>query len=421
MLVALLLPATSALPADAQSEEDLEAIEGQIEDAEAEVQEIEGQVEISVSELNRILEELQALQAELDTRNDELARAQAVLEDRERILAATTTELEATEARLADTRAELDSLREAYEARVRQSYISARPDQTLPIFNVSDAAEFTQATTYLEAIVTRDRAGYEQVDVLRATIEADEAELARLQIQQDADRAVAEAERDHVATLVAEQQSLVAQVDAAAEDKRTVLAGLEADRDSAEALIADLEAESARIEAELAAAAAAAAAAAEAEAAAAAAAAAAQGSAAPAPASSGSAGVAAGSGRFILPVGGRISSEFGYRIHPISGASRLHAGMDIAAAGGTPIGAAGAGTVLSVGWQGGYGNTVIVDHGGGIATLYAHQSRTAASVGQSVSQGQVIGYVGTTGYSTGNHLHWEVRVNGSPTNPRGYL
>ncbi|HUG85317.1 MAG TPA: peptidoglycan DD-metalloendopeptidase family protein, partial [Euzebya sp.] len=321
-------------------------------------------------------------------------------------------ELAATETRLADTRAELESLREAYEARVRQSYISARPDQTLPIFSVTNAADFTQATTYLEAIVSRDRAGYEQVDVLRATIEADEAELARLQDQHEADREVAEAERDHVASLVAEQQSLVAQVDAAAGEKRTVLAGLEADRESAEALIAEFEAESARIEAELAAAAAAAAAEA------AAAAAAQQGSPASA---SGTAGVVAGSGRFILPVGGRISSEFGYRIHPISGASRLHAGIDIAAPGGTPIGAAGAGTVVSVGWRGGYGNAVIIDHGGGIATLYAHQSRTAASVGQSVSQGQIIGYVGTTGYSTGNHLHWEVRVNGAPTNPRGYL
>ncbi len=211
---------------------------------------------------------------------------------------------------------------------------------------------------------------------------------------------------------------MVAQVEAQAEEKRTVLAGIEADRDAADALVADLEAESARIEQELAAAAAAAAEAAAQQEALAQAGSAGGGSTSSSP--GGSAGVATG-GRFIMPVGGRISSEFGYRVHPISGARRLHAGMDIAAGSGTPIGAAGAGTVIFAGWRGGYGNCIIIDHGGGIATLYGHQSSLAASVGQSVSAGQVIGYVGSTGYSTGPHLHWEVRVNGSPTNPRGYI
>ncbi|CAN5231449.1 hypothetical protein BH23ACT9_BH23ACT9_12570 [soil metagenome] len=173
MLVALLLPATSTLPADAQSRSDLDDIESQIEDAAAEVERLDGEAAISRSELDRIITELQGLQAELDRRNDELAAAQSLLEDRERVLAATTAELAATEARLADTRDELQDQREAYEARVRQSYIAARPDQTLPIFSVRNAAEFTQATTYLEAIVSRDRAGFEIVDVLRRTIEAD--------------------------------------------------------------------------------------------------------------------------------------------------------------------------------------------------------------------------------------------------------
>jgi murein DD-endopeptidase MepM/ murein hydrolase activator NlpD len=126
-------------------------------------------------------------------------------------------------------------------------------------------------------------------------------------------------------------------------------------------------------------------------------------------------------GSMIIPTEGRVSSEFGYRIHPISGARRLHAGMDIAAPGGTPIHAGAAGAVTFVGWRGGYGNTVIVDHGGGISTLYAHQSRTGTSVGSQVRQGEVIGFVGTTGYSTGNHLHWEVHVNGDPQNPRNFL
>ncbi len=434
-LVALLLPASATLlastaPANAQSRAALGELDDQIEDAEAEVGRLDQELEISRAQLDQIIAELQATQAELDALNDELAGAQAQLEDRERILAATTAELDATAQRLDDTRAELEELRGAYEARVRQSYIAARPDQTLPVFSARNAADFTQAITYLEAIVSRDRAGFEEVDVLQTRIAADEAELARLRAQQESDREAAAAERDRVAGLVAQQEGLVAQVDAQAADKRTVLQGLESDRAAADQLIAELEAESDRIEQELAAAAEAAAAAAAAEAAAAAAATeAATGAEAPAAvqsgggtaSSSGTAGAVAGSGRFILPVSGRISSEYGYRVHPISGARRLHAGMDIAAGSGTPIGAAGDGTVIYAGWRGGYGNTVIVDHGGGIATLYAHQSRVGTSVGQSVRRGQVIGYVGSTGYSTGPHVHWEVRVNGSPQNPRGYL
>ena len=124
---------------------------------------------------------------------------------------------------------------------------------------------------------------------------------------------------------------------------------------------------------------------------------------------------------FQWPINARVSSEYGYRIHPIYRTRRLHTGMDIGASGGTPIASANAGVVIFAGRQGGYGNTVIVDHGGGITTLYAHQSRIGASVGQMVDRGDIVGFVGATGTATGNHLHFEVRVNGTPTNPRGYL
>ncbi len=124
---------------------------------------------------------------------------------------------------------------------------------------------------------------------------------------------------------------------------------------------------------------------------------------------------------FQWPIEGRVSSEYGYRVHPIYGTRRLHAGLDVAAPAGTPIASSADGVVIFSGTQGGYGQTVIVDHGGGITTLYAHMSRLGSSNGQQVSRGEVIGYVGTTGSSTGNHLHFEVRVNGGPADPRGYL
>ena len=116
----------------------------------------------------------------------------------------------------------------------------------------------------------------------------------------------------------------------------------------------------------------------------------------------------------IWPVNGPVVSPFGLRW------GRLHAGIDIGVGYGTPIHAAASGTVIFAGWMGGYGNFVIVDHGGGLSTGYAHQSSIAIG-GGSVSQGQVIGYVGCTGHCFGPHLHFEVRINGSPVDPLGYL
>ena len=108
------------------------------------------------------------------------------------------------------------------------------------------------------------------------------------------------------------------------------------------------------------------------------------------------------------------------RVHPVTGVYKLHTGIDIPATTGTPIRAAESGQVITASYQGAYGNCVIIDHGNGYSTLYGHQSSIAVSVGDTVTRGQTIGYVGSTGYSTGPHLHFEIRVNGSPQDPLNY-
>ena len=122
-----------------------------------------------------------------------------------------------------------------------------------------------------------------------------------------------------------------------------------------------------------------------------------------------------------LPGHSTISSSFGMRFHPTLKVYKLHTGVDISAPRGTKIVAANSGTVITSTMNGAYGNYVVIDHGGGRTTLYAHMSSRSVSVGQTVSKGQQIGLVGSTGYATGNHLHFEVRINGSLVNPMSYF
>ncbi len=133
--------------------------------------------------------------------------------------------------------------------------------------------------------------------------------------------------------------------------------------------------------------------------------------------------ISSGTFQWPVPSSSRITSNYGYRVHPISGTWKLHAGLDIGAEGGADIVAGESGTVLlaSFGYNGGYGNYVIINHGNGITTRYAHCSNLYVSTGDTVIKGQVIAAVGSTGASTGNHCHFEVRINGESKDPKNYL
>ena len=225
---------------------------------------------------------------------------------------------------------------------------------------------------------TRVRAARKQTASLEAQVAEETAVLAAQVAEQRAATAALVAEQSRLAAARASKQSLLASVEQ----------GLAADEEELEAT----QAESAALAAQIA-------------------------SVQDSAASEGSGGSGSGAqsySGFIWPVSGTLTSGFGPR------GGGMHEGIDIAAPNGTPVRAAAAGRVIVAGWSGGYGNLVVIDHGNGIATAYAHLSAIYAS-GGSVSQGQSIGAVGSTGHSTGNHLHFEVRVNGSPVDPLGYL
>jgi murein DD-endopeptidase MepM/ murein hydrolase activator NlpD len=131
--------------------------------------------------------------------------------------------------------------------------------------------------------------------------------------------------------------------------------------------------------------------------------------------------IAVGSGHMCIPLRAPVTSPFGWRKHPIFGVRKFHTGVDLAGPNRSPIHAADGGNVLFTGWYGGYGKVVIISHGNSMATLYAHLSRVAVSAGDNVNKGDVIAYEGTTGFSTGPHLHFEVRVDGKPNNPLNFV
>lgn len=128
-----------------------------------------------------------------------------------------------------------------------------------------------------------------------------------------------------------------------------------------------------------------------------------------------------GTGRFMMPVVGQMTSPFGWRVHPIFGTRRLHTGQDWGVASGTPVRAADSGVVIEAGWVGGYGKCIMIDHGKGLVTLYGHNSEIYVRPGQHVTKGQIVSASGSTGNSTGPHLHLEVRVNGTPVDPLSYF
>ncbi len=304
--------------------------------------------------------------------------AQQSLRAAERSLTTAQARLAATEAKMAELRAKVS------EAAVR-AYVHPGGDTLLEIVRSKDLGEASRRQALLAHVVSSDR---DIVDQMRAARQDEQMEKENLAEAASvaADRKKAAAEK--LAGLEKarnDQVKLKNALDARIEQVTSEVAALSREEATLSALIRSRQAEASRAPAAASAAAANA-----------------------APARVGGSGVA-------WPTNGSVTSGFGYRW------GSLHAGIDIANGTGTPIRAAKAGTIILAGWNGGYGNCIVIDHGGGFSTLYAHMTRLRASDGQRVSQGDLIGDMGSTGNSTGSHLHFETRVNGSPQDPTRYL
>ena len=394
LLILIMLMAVAVagfVPAGAQSQDEIEEIERQIDDIESLIQNQEGRRSAVEEELFAAQTRLKALQAELAALKAEIDAVEADIALKEQKLHDTEDLLDRLSRDLAETRLEVRESRTLVRDRAVELYMDRSLNVSGVIANVDDVAELGVSLEYagqvvqsseqllntLEVLERQEKQQQEkiedekaQIEILIAELEADRAVLAIQKLALDEKAAEVQTEVDAAAALVAEINSTIA---------------------AYESEIGDLEAESARIADAI------------------------------RRATSGGSVGGGGSGVLAWPIGGPVTSGFGWRTHPITGSSRFHAGIDIGAGSGTPIGAADSGTVIISGWQGGYGNTVVIDHGGGLTTLYAHQSSIAVGNGASVAKGGLVGFVGSTGFSTGPHLHFETRVSGNPVNPMQYL
>ncbi len=355
----------------------------------AAAQDLQGERAAKQEQLEQVKDRGEVLSSDIATYSDEIDRLAgevAVLRNREALV---SEELRQTEAQLTVERSDLEVLRErlarslnVLSTRLVEIYKSDQPDAVTIILESDGFDDLINRFDYLTRIQDQDASVVARVRDLR---NESEATVKRIRSARDSIAAKkVELERTRV-----QLEAREADLSAARAQKETALDDVRASQKRLEGDISDLSAE---IEKQL-----------EAEAS--------TTTSDPLPAGP----IVDSGGEMIWPVSGPMTSPFGPRW------GRLHAGIDIAAPSGTPIRAAKAGTVTLAEYYGGYGNYTCIDHGGGLSTCYAHQVRLGTTSGATVKQGEVMGYVGNTGASFGDHLHFEVRVNGTPVDPLGYL
>lgn len=338
----------------------------------------------TIEELGARVDQLGSEVAELRTREAELG---ADLRRKQAALAQARAELSRAEGRLDRVRSRLRRAIEALEELLIDIYKSGQPDVVGVILNSDGFDDLATRATYMSRIQDAQSAIVDRVQELRDQVRGTVERLRAAEATIEAERDALALRRGQLAETRTQIEGREQRLAGARLRERETLAAVEQRQVRLEEIEARLER---RIQAQLAA------------------------SATPALPAGPPIGDESSAG-LIWPVEGTLTSPFGPRW------GRLHAGIDIAAPGGTPIRAAASGTVAMAGPNGGYGNYTCINHSGGLATCYAHQAAIATSSGASVTQGDVIGYVGNTGNSFGDHLHFEVRVNGVPQDPLGYL
>lgn len=348
-------------------------LEDQLADLQRQAEEQQAKTNEASAKVENVSERLRQIQEELRVATAEYKEVKGQLDSVEDKISDNTELLEKTEA-------DLKVKNKKLQQRVRDIYINGQISYVDVLFGAKDFADLMIRMDVLKRIIKHDYDLIMKVKEEKATVENTRAQLEK-------DKAEAE-------VLVADAQAKKAKVEDKESEQQVLLDQAIYDRDTSERMYEEIMAASQEVanmirRSQM--------------------------------SSAGYSGAPAGAGGMIWPISGPITSEFGWRTHPIFGTARFHSGLDIGGDYGMPIYAAAGGTVIYAGWISGYGNAVIIDHGGGVTTLYGHNDSLNVSEGENVAQGQVIAMCGSTGNSTGPHCHFEVRENGEPVSPYGYL
>ena len=370
-----LLPETVVVPASAVTQAEIDAMREEADDLKSQQKEIQAKLDALEADQANAMERKTLLEQQINATRAEINTIAAQIAKYDELIAQKQEELSQAEA-------EEQAQYELFCERVRYMEEQGEVSYWSILFSSKDFADLLDNAMMVEEIMDYDNQVMDQLIALREQIEEDKAELETARQEQQDAKAEQEAAQANLQAQESEVDALLSQISNQEDELEAREAQLRAASDAATAEIAAAERELAAQIANV-------------------------------PSESG----------FLWPLPGRynLSSLFGSRKHPITGKANNHTGIDIPASSGTSILAAKSGVVTTSTYNNSYGNYVVVSHSDGTSTLYAHMVRRNCSKGDTVSQGQVIGYVGTTGSSTGNHLHFEVRVNGSRVDPINYF
>src|SRR5437763_2693887 len=380
--VALLLGLVAPGVAGGQPSPDPKARRDELSNA---IEGVSAEETAALNELQGITAHRQDLEAKVAALDQQIAEASQRVDAAEAEIAAIQAQVETVQRDIDRISAEIEASKGKFNASALALYKGGGNGATnFTLLSTSGGAhEVIAGSKYLGENTRRFERELQRQGSLKVQLDDAQSDLRKEQAKAEGAQRVAAEERDHVTQLRTQADGERDQVTAAEQQEQQAIEGIRARK-------ADFEAQYEAVQAQIS-------------------------------ASVSRGNPTPGNHRFSWPVNGPIISPFGYRHDPVLGGNRLHAGVDIGASSGTPIKAAGDGVVVMAGWNGGYGNFTLIDHGGGLATGYGHQSSIGVRVGQHVSTGEVIGNVGSTGASTGPHLHWEVRVNGTPVDPMGWV